>query len=1485
MAVLGWSSSSSWICGRRPLTLDLASPCVQRALIDAINAALLVAYAAAAACVGRQHRAATIPSGGGPPVWRRCGLAAVSACCVAAAVAYGAAGLRGASDGLASAAPYFVRGLVWVALAASLHVQPTRPARAVAVLWWALSALLATAYNAEVLAGGGALGVAEAIAWPVNLLLLLCALASVTQRRTRDGGGGGGGGGGLSEPLIVGEEKEKPAPTSSESELYRAGVFRQLAFSWLNPLLRLGRAKALELADIPLIAGEDTAEHASREFAEAWSRHVRDKAARSRSSSNSLALVLGKCFLGEILLTGFYAFLRMLAIAVAPLLLFAFVWYSNQEEERDLGAGMALVGCLLLTKLVESLSQRHWFFGSRRTGMRIRSALMAAVFQKQLKLSSQGRKNHSTGEIVNYIAVDAYRLGDAINWMHMGWSSPLQLAVAVATLFWALKLGALPGLVPLVIFGFLNVPFAKILQGYQAKFMVAQDERLRSTSEVLNSMKIIKLQSWEEKFQHMIQSLRDGEFTWLRETQMKKAYGAVMYWMSPTVVSAVMYTATAIMGSAPLNASTLFTVLATLRVMAEPVRMLPEILTMMIQYKVSLDRIEKFLLEDEIREEDVKRVIPSADGSGIRVQVQDGNFSWNASRANLSLRNVNLVISRGEKVAVCGPVGSGKSSLLYALLGEIPRTSGSVEVFGSVAYVSQNSWIQSGTVRENILFGKPFDKELYDKAIKSCALDKDIENFDHGDLTEIGQRGLNMSGGQKQRIQLARAVYNDADVYLLDDPFSAVDAHTAAVLFYDCVMTALAEKTVVLVTHQVEFLTETNRILVMEDGQVTQQGKYSELLESGTAFEKLVSAHQSSITALDTSANQQNQVQGQQMSDENIVPSALLATRQASDIEVTAKAPSAAIQLTEEEEKGIGDLGWKPYKDYINVSKGAFQFSGMFISQALFTCFQIASTYWLAVAVQMDNVSAALLVGAYSGLSIFSCCFAYFRSFFAALLGLKASKEFFSGLMDSVFRAPMSFFDSTPVGRILTRASSDLSILDFDIPYSMAFVTTGGIEVVTTVLVMGTVTWQVLVVAVPVTITMIYVQRYYISSARELVRINGTTKAPVMNYASESILGVVTIRAFAATERFIHSNMQLIDTDATLFFHTVAAQEWVLIRVEALQSLTIITAALFLVLVPPGVISSGFAGLCLSYAFTLTSAQVFLTRFYSYLENYIISVERIKQYMHLPEEPPAIIPENRPPASWPQEGRIDLQDLKIRYRSNAPLVLKGITCTFAAGNKIGVVGRTGSGKSTLISSLFRLVDPAGGRILIDKLDICSIGLKDLRTKLSIIPQEPTLFRGTVRNNLDPLGLHSDQEIWEALEKCQLKTAIRSTPALLDTVVSDDGDNWSAGQRQLFCLGRVLLRRNKILVLDEATASIDSATDAILQKVIRQQFSSCTVITIAHRVPTVTDSDRVMVLSYGKLLEYETPAKLLEDKQSAFAKLVAEYWANTKRNST
>ncbi|KAJ0986471.1 hypothetical protein J5N97_004827 [Dioscorea zingiberensis] len=1332
----------------------------------------------------------------------------VSLCCAFTSIAYFTAGF------LQSLVIYFVRGLIWIALAVSLNIQPGRSLRII-----------------------------------VSLCIRLCFRHHEYQDEESES---------LSQSLLIDKKENKV-------ELKKAGIFSRLAFSWLNPLLKVGKCKPLSLSDIPSLDSEDEALLAYNKFAKEWEFQ---KKSNSRSK-NLVLFALAKCYLKEMLLVGLYALLKTISISSSPVLLYAFVSYSYREDD-DLVWGLSLVVLLILTKVVESLSQRHWFFDSRRCGMRMRSALMAAIFQKQFRLSSLGRRNHSAGEIVNYIAVDAYRLGEFPWWFHMAWSLPIQFLCSVVILFSAVGSGALPGLVPLVICGALNVPFAKILQGYQTKFMVAQDERLRATSAVLNNMKIIKLQSWEEHFRKVIESLRGIEFKWLTETQEKKAFGTALYWMSPTIVSAVVFAGTTCMGSAPLDAVTIFTVLASLRAMSEPVRMLPEVLSVLIQVKVSLDRIEVFLQEDEVKEDVVKRY--PLMNSELSIKIENGVFSWEPNSSIPTLKNVNLDFRRGEKISVCGAVGSGKSSLLSAILGEMSKISGSVDIYGSVAYVSQSSWIQSGTIRDNILYGKPMNKPRYEMAIRACALDNDIENFDHGDMTEIGQRGLNMSGGQKQRIQLARAVYNDANIYLLDDPFSAVDAHTGAILFHDCVMSALQDKTVILVTHQVEFLAETDRILVMDNGSVLQSGSYMEILKSGTTFEQLVHAHQSSMTAVDSVKKHEF---GNQF--ESSVQQPL---KQSSESEITA--PSS-IQITEDERMEIGDVGWKPHKDYLQVSRGYIHFISVILSQSAFFVFQILSTYWLAVTVEMTHIGGGLVVGVYAAMSILSCFFVYARSWISARLGLKASKEFFSAFMDSVFKAPMLFFDSTPVGRILTRASSDMSILDYDITYCISFMIAGAVEIIGITLIMSKVTWQVLLVAIPVTIFMVYVQRYYLASARELVRINGTTKAPVMNYVGETILGVVTIRAFAMTERFIQTNLQLIDTDATLFFHTIAAMEWVLVRVEALQNLTILTSALFLVLLPQGTIAPGFVGLALSYALTLSSAQVFMTRWYSGLDNYIISVERIKQFMHIEPEPPAVISDRRPPPSWPSEGSIDFQDLKVKYRATAPYVLKGITCRIVAGNKVGVVGRTGSGKTTLIGALFRLLEPAAGRILIDGLDICSIGLKDLRMKLSIIPQEPTLFRGTVRSNMDPLGLHSDQEIWEALEKCQLKATISSIPSGLDSSVNDDGENWSAGQRQLFCLGRVLLRKNKILVLDEATASIDSATDAVLQRIIRQEFTSCTVVTIAHRVPTVTDSDMVMVLSYGKLVEYEKPSVLMERSDSYFAKLVAEYWSNSKRD--
>ncbi|KAH1237782.1 ABC transporter C family member 8 [Glycine max] len=1438
---------------------DFTSFCSQRTTIDAINLLFIcVFYTSMIISLMRRNSQCGSPS-------KSRFFILVSICCAIISIVFYSIGLRNLIAKTDNSKQLnwlacIVRGFIWTSLAVSLLVQRLKWIKILNSVWWACSCVLASVLNIEILFKKQAIEIFDIIQWFLHFLLLFCAFQNlgyfVSQSVPQS----------LSEPLLDQEVDTK------QTGLGRANFLSKLTFSWINSLLSLGYSKSLVLEDIPSLLSEDEANLGYQNFMHAWESLVRE-----RSKTNTKNLVLWsvvRTHLKENILIAFWALLRTFAVSVSPLILYAFVNYSNSRDAKNtnLKEGLSIVGFLILSKVVESLSQRHWFFYSRRSGLRMRSALMVAVYRKQLKLSSSARRRHSAGEIVNYIAVDAYRMGEFPWWFHIAWTSTLQLVLSIGILFGVVGVGVLPGLVPLLICGLINFPFAKILQNCMAQFMISQDERLRSTSEILNSMKIIKLQSWEDKFKNLVENLRAKEFIWLSKAQIMKAYGSFLYWMSPTIVSAVVFLGCALFNSAPLNAGTIFTVLAMLRNLGEPVRMIPEALSIMIQVKVSFDRLNTILLDEELDGSDGNR--RNINRSSINaVEIQAGNFVWDHESVSPTLRDLNLEIKWGQKVAVCGPVGAGKSSLLYAVLGEVPKISGTVNVCGTIAYVSQTSWIQGGTVQDNILFGKPMDKTRYENAIKVCALDKDIEDFSHGDLTEIGQRGINMSGGQKQRIQLARAVYNDADIYLLDDPFSAVDAHTAAILFNDCVMTALREKTVILVTHQVEFLSEVDTILVMEDGKVTQSGNYENLLTAGTAFEQLVRAHKEAITELD-----QNNEKGTHKEE-----SQGYLTKNQSEGEISTEG-KLGVQLTQEEEKQIGDVGWKTFWDYISFSRGSLMLCWIMLGQSAFIALQTASMFWLALAIEVPKITSAILIGVYALISFSSAGFVYVRSLFTAHLGLKASTAFFNSFTTAIFNAPMLFFDSTPVGRILTRASSDLSILDFDIPYSITFVASVGLEIMVTICIMALVTWPVLIVAIPAMVASKYVQGYYQASARELMRINGTTKAPVMNFAAETSLGVVTVRAFNMTEIFFRNYLKLVDTDAALFFHSNVAMEWLVLRIEALQNLTVITSALLLIIVPQGYVTSGLVGLSLSYAFSLTGSQIFWTRWYCNLLNYIISVERIKQFIHLPVEPPAILEDHRPPSSWPSKGRIDLQALEIRYRPNAPLVLKGITCTFKEGSRVGVVGRTGSGKSTLISALFRLVDPAKGYILIDGINICSIGLKDLRMKLSIIPQEPTLFKGSIRTNLDPLGLYSDDEIWEALEKCQLKETISRLPNLLDSSVSDEGGNWSLGQRQLFCLGRVLLKRNRILVLDEATASIDSATDAILQQIIRQEFVECTVITVAHRVPTVIDSDMVMVLSYGKLVEYEEPSRLMETN-SSFSKLVAEYWSSCRKNSS
>ncbi|KAJ1392539.1 P-loop containing nucleoside triphosphate hydrolase [Sesbania bispinosa] len=1265
----------------------------------------------------------------------------------------------------------------------------------------------------------------------------------------------------LQEPLLNGDTQVKESRGSDTvTPFSNAGIFSILTFSWMRPLIALGNKKTLDLEDVPQLDTKDSVVGAFPTF--------RDKLEADCGAINHVTtLKLVKLLLltawKQILFTAFLALLYTLACYVGPYLIDAFVQYLDGKQLYE-NQGYVLVSAFFFAKVVECLSQTHLCFRLQQVGIRIRSLLVTMIYNKALTISCQSKQGHTSGEIINFMAVDAERVGVFSWYLHDLWLVALQVTLALLILYKNLGLASIAAFVATVIVMLANIPLGSWQEKFQKKLMGSKDKRMKTTSEILRNMRILKLQGWEMKFLSKITDLRNIEQGWLRKFLYTSAMTTFVFWGAPTFVSVVTFGTCIILGI-PLESGKIFSALATFRILQQPIYKLPDTISMIAQTKVSLDRIASFLRLDDLQSDVVEKL--PRDCSDTAIEVIDGNFSWNLSSPNPTLQNINLRVSHGMRVAVCDTVGSGKSTLLSCVLGEVPKISGILKVCGTKAYVAQSPWIQSGKIEDNILFGRDMDMERYDKVLEACSLKKDLEILSFGDQTVIGERGINLSGGQKQRVQIARALYQDADIYLFDDPFSAVDAHTGSHLFKECLLGLLSSKTVVYVTHQVEFLPAADLILVMKDGNITQCGKYTDLLNTGTDFMELVGAHKKALSTLDS-------LDGGTVSDEistleqdgNVSGMHSVKEKEANKDENNGKTDDKDEQkgqLVQEEEREKGRVGFLVYWKYITIAYGGALVPFILLAQILFQVLQIGSNYWMAWATPISPdaeppVGGTTLIEVYVGLAIGSSFCILARAMFLVTAGYKSATILFNKMHYCIFRAPMSFFDSTPSGRILNRASTDQSAVDTDIPYSIGSFAFTIIQLLGIIAVMSQVAWQVFIVFIPVIAISIWYQQYYIPSARELSRLIGVCKAPIIQHFAETISGASTIRSFDQQSRFQETNMKLADGYSRPKFNIAGALEWLCFRLDMLSAITFAFSLIILISIPQGMIDPGIAGLAVTYGLNLNTIQVSLIWSLCKLENKIISVERILQYTCIPSEPPLVVDENRPDPSWPSYGEIDIQDMQVRYAPHLPLVLRGITCKFRGGLKTGIVGRTGSGKSTLIQTLFRIIDPTVGRIMIDSIDISSIGLHDLRSRLSIIPQDPTMFEGT------------------ALDKCQLGDEVRKKEGKLDSAVTENGENWSMGQRQLVCLGRVLLKKSKVLVLDEATASVDTATDNLIQQTLRQHFSDSTVITIAHRITSVLDSDMVLLLNQGLIEEYDSPTTLLEDKSSSFAQLVAEY---------
>uniref|UniRef100_A0A1J3EAZ1 ABC-type xenobiotic transporter n=1 Tax=Noccaea caerulescens TaxID=107243 RepID=A0A1J3EAZ1_NOCCA len=1342
-------------------------------------------------------------------------------------------------------------------------------------LWWLCSFILSLAFDARfVTAKHEPLrfqDYADLTGLLASLFLLAVSIRGKTGLRHLESSG-------IAEPLLHGSsetEHVKKDSSSSSSPYGNATLFQRITFSWINPLFSLGYKRPLEKEDVPDIHVRDSALFCSQAFDQNLKTTIaKEGPGKAFFYKSVLRFVWKKAAINAV-----FAVVNASTAYIGPYLINDFVEFLTEKQKQSLNHGYLLALGFLTAKIVETVTQRQWIFGARQLGMRLRAALISHIYQKGLVLSSQSRQSHTSGEIINYMSVDVQRITDFVWYVNTIWMLPIQISSAIFILQKHLGLGALAALVTTFIVMACNYPLTKIQRNYQSDIMNAKDERMKATSEILKNMKILKLQAWDNQFLNKVKRLRKKEYDCLWKSLRLQAFTTFILWGAPALISVVTFVTCMFIG-VKLTAGAVLSALATFQMLQTPIFGLPDLLSALVQSKVSADRIASYLQQSETQKDAVEYT--SKDQTELSVEIENGTFSWDPDQQRRpTLDEIELKVKIGMKVAICGAVGSGKSSLLSSILGEIQKIKGTVRVSGKQAYVPQSPWILSGTIRDNILFGSVYQSEKYERTVKACALVKDFELFSNGDMTEIGERGINMSGGQKQRIQIARAVYQDADIYLLDDPFSAVDAHTGRQLFEDCLMGILKEKTVLYVTHQVEFLPAADLILVMQNGRVMQAGKFEELLKQNIGFEVLVGAHNDALESILSIEKSSRNIKEDSKDDDTSLVAESLQAQCDSEHNISTEKKKKEAKLVQDEETEKGVIGREVYLAYLRTVKGGLLVPIIILAQSCFQMLQIASNYWMAwtappTAESKPKFGMDRILLVYALLAAGSSLCVLARTILVAIGGLSTAETFFSRMLCSIFRAPMSFFDSTPTGRILNRASTDQSVLDLEMAIRLGWCAFSIIQIVGTIFVMSQVAWQVCIIFIPVAVACVFYQRYYTPTARELSRMSGVERAPILHHFAESLAGATTIRAFDQRDRFIISNLNLIDRHSRPWFHNIAAMEWLSFRLNLLSHFVFAFSLVLLVTLPEGVINPSIAGLGVTYGLSLNVLQATVIWNICNAENKMISVERILQYSKIPSEAPLVIDDHKLLDNWPNVGSIVFKDLQVRYAEHFPAVLKNITCEFPGGKKIGVVGRTGSGKSTLIQALFRIVEPSQGTIVIDNVDITKIGLHDLRSRLGIIPQDPALFDGTVRVNLDPLAQYTDRLIWEALDKCQLGEVLRAKDEKLDATVVENGENWSVGQRQLVCLGRVLLKKSNILVLDEATASVDSATDGVIQKIISQEFKDRTVVTIAHRIHTVIESDLVLVLSDGRIAEFDSPAKLLEREDSFFSKLIKEY---------
>ncbi|XP_063652836.1 multidrug resistance-associated protein 1 isoform X8 [Pan troglodytes] len=1262
-----------------------------------------------------------------------------------------------------------------------------------------------------------------------------------------------------------------PCPESSASFLSR------ITFWWITGLIVRGYRQPLEGSDLWSLNKEDTSEQVVPVLVKNWKKECaktrkqpvkvvyssKDPAQPKESSkvdaneevealivkspqkewNPSLFKVLYKTFGPYFLMSFFFKAIHDLMMFSGPQILKLLIKFVNDTKAPD-WQGYFYTVLLFVTACLQTLVLHQYFHICFVSGMRIKTAVIGAVYRKALVITNSARKSSTVGEIVNLMSVDAQRFMDLATYINMIWSAPLQVILALYLLWLNLGPSVLAGVAVMVLMVPINAVMAMKTKTYQVAHMKSKDNRIKLMNEILSGIKVLKLYAWELAFKDKVLAIRQEELKVLKKSAYLSAVGTFTWVCTPFLAS------------------------------------------------VSLKRLRIFLSHEELEPDSIERR-PVKDGGGTNsITVRNATFTWARSDPP-TLNGITFSIPEGALVAVVGQVGCGKSSLLSALLAEMDKVEGHVAIKGSVAYVPQQAWIQNDSLRENILFGCQLEEPYYRSVIQACALLPDLEILPSGDRTEIGEKGVNLSGGQKQRVSLARAVYSNADIYLFDDPLSAVDAHVGKHIFENVIgpKGMLKNKTRILVTHGMSYLPQVDVIIVMSGGKISEMGSYQELLARDGAFAEFLRTYASTeqeqdaengVTGVSGPGKEAKQMEngmlvtdsaGKQLQRQLSSSSSYSGDisrhhNSTAELQKAEAKKEETWKLMEADKAQTGQVKLSVYWDYMKAI-GLFI---SFLSIFLFMCNHVsalASNYWLSLWTDDPIVNGTqehtkVRLSVYGALGISQGIAVFGYSMAVSIGGILASRCLHVDLLHSILRSPMSFFERTPSGNLVNRFSKELDTVDSMIPEVIKMFMGSLFNVIGACIVILLATPIAAIIIPPLGLIYFFVQRFYVASSRQLKRLESVSRSPVYSHFNETLLGVSVIRAFEEQERFIHQSDLKVDENQKAYYPSIVANRWLAVRLECVGNCIVLFAALFAVISRHS-LSAGLVGLSVSYSLQVTTYLNWLVRMSSEMETNIVAVERLKEYSETEKEAPWQIQETAPPSSWPQVGRVEFRNYCLRYREDLDFVLRHINVTINGGEKVGIVGRTGAGKSSLTLGLFRINESAEGEIIIDGINIAKIGLHDLRFKITIIPQDPVLFSGSLRMNLDPFSQYSDEEVWTSLELAHLKDFVSALPDKLDHECAEGGENLSVGQRQLVCLARALLRKTKILVLDEATAAVDLETDDLIQSTIRTQFEDCTVLTIAHRLNTIMDYTRVIVLDKGEIQEYGAPSDLLQQR--------------------